>query len=368
MTHIKKLLLAAACSTALLGSNAVSANTDNQNADLKTVATFDAQHPPGNIAITPSGRKFLSVHGFFGQKQKIMELLSDGTTKPYPNEEWAYAYNNGKGFYDVLGINVSSDGVLWMLDTSGPDHAGRLVGWDTNKEQLHKIIYLAKPTITDTSFLNDLVIDNKHGVVYIADTAQGSQAAIITVNLKTGVARRVLQDSYYTTAENIDMVIDGRTMSLGGQPARLGVNPITLDPNEDWLYFGSMSGTSVYRIATSAINNESLSAKALEDKVTRYGTKPISDGIIVDGGGNVYVTDITNGAIGVVKPTGDYEVLFKDERLSWPDGFSYGADHKIYFTVDDLHNSPVLNNGKNQSHGKFKVMSFEPLVKGKVGR
>ncbi len=104
MTHIKKLLLAAACSTALLGSNAVLANTANQNADLKTVATFDAQHPPGNIAITPSGRKFLSVHGFYGQKQKIMELLSDGTTKPYPNEEWAYAYNSGKGFYDVLGF------------------------------------------------------------------------------------------------------------------------------------------------------------------------------------------------------------------------------------------------------------------------
>ncbi|GAA58406.1 hypothetical protein P20652_0260 [Pseudoalteromonas sp. BSi20652] len=70
MTHIKKLLLAAACSSALLGSNAVFANTAGQNADLKTVATFDAQHPPGNIAITPSGRKFLSVHGFFGQKAK----------------------------------------------------------------------------------------------------------------------------------------------------------------------------------------------------------------------------------------------------------------------------------------------------------
>ncbi|MEI8618424.1 hypothetical protein P4S63_18675 [Pseudoalteromonas sp. B193] len=61
----------------------------------------------------------------------------------------------------------------------------------------------------------------------------------------------MLQNSHYTTAENIDMVIDGRIMSLGGQPARLGVNPITLDPNEDWLYFGSMSGTSVYRIATA---------------------------------------------------------------------------------------------------------------------
>lgn len=86
-----------------------------------------------------------------------------------------------------------------------------------------------------------------------------------------------------------------------------------------------MSGTLVYRVATSAINNESLSAKALEDKAARYGTKPISDGIIVDGGGNVYLTNITNGAIGVVKPTDDYEVFFKE-------------------------------------------MSFEPLVKVKVGR
>lgn len=84
MIKIKKLLLVAACSAAFLTSS-VFANTANQNADLKTVATFGAQHPPGNIAITPSGRKFLSVHGFYGQKQKIMELLSDGTTKPYPN-------------------------------------------------------------------------------------------------------------------------------------------------------------------------------------------------------------------------------------------------------------------------------------------
>lgn len=365
MTHFKKMLLTATYSTLLLVNSVVIAA---DNTKLHTVATFDAQHPPGNIAITPSGRTFLSVHGFYGQKQKIMELLKDGTTQPYPNKEWAYAYTNGKGFYDVLGINVSNDGILWMLDTSSSDHAGRLVGWDTNKEQLHKIIYLAKPMITDTSFLNDLVIDNKNSMVYISDTAQGSQAAIITVNLKTGETRRVLQNSKYTTSEDIDIVINGRTMTLDGKPARLGVNPITLDPNEEWIYFGSMSGTSVYRIATKSINNKALSAKELEGKVQRYGTKPISDGITVDGGGNVYVTDITNGAIGVVKPDGHYEILYKDARLSWPDGFSYGADDKIYVTVDDLHHSPVLNNGKNKSQDKFKVLSFSPLVKGKVGR
>jgi hypothetical protein len=117
-----------------------------------------------------------------------MALLSGGTTIPYPNKEWACANNKGKDFYGVLGINVSAEGVLWMLDTSGPDHAGRLVSWDTNNEQLYKIIYLSKSTITDTSFLNELVIDNKHGHIYIADTAQSNQAAIISVNIKTGAA------------------------------------------------------------------------------------------------------------------------------------------------------------------------------------
>ncbi|MGK0208736.1 MAG: hypothetical protein ACI8ZA_002756, partial [Gammaproteobacteria bacterium] len=37
-------------------------------------------------------------------------------------------------------------------------------------------------------------------------------------------------------------------------------------------------------------------------------------------------------------------------------------------TVNDLHNSPVLSNDKTQNPNKFKVMSFTPLVKGKVGR
>jgi hypothetical protein len=52
----------------------------------------------------------------------------------------------------------------------------------------------------------------------------------------------------------------------------------------------------------------------------------------------------------------------------WPDGFSYGADDKIYFTVNELHRSPPLNDGKDGSQGQFSVLSFEPLVKGKVGR
>lgn len=70
MNQIKKILLVAACSTAFLTSS-VFANTANQNADLKTVATFDAQHPPGNIAITPRVVSFYRYMVFTAKNKKL---------------------------------------------------------------------------------------------------------------------------------------------------------------------------------------------------------------------------------------------------------------------------------------------------------
>ena len=336
--------------------------------DLETIAFFDANTPPGNIAIGPDGRIFLSVHGFYGQPVKVVELLNDGSTKPYPNKEWAFEPNRSNGLYDVLGLNVDERGILWLLDTSGSDRSGRLVGWDTKQEELYKIIYLALPVINPSSFLNDIAVDSMHDYIYIADTAGNNKAAIIVVNLTTGQARRVLEGSKYTIAEDIDMVIDGRTIKLNEKPARLGINPITIDTNYEWVYFGAMSGKAVYRIRTADLRNELLPPTELEDRVERYGNKPISDGITIDGGGNVYITSITDDSIGVVGKNGKYKTLFKQDTISWPDGFAYGPDHNIYFTVNELHRSPVLNSGVNGSQNEMKVMRFEALIKGKQGR
>ena len=336
--------------------------------ELETIATFDATTPPGNIAIGPDGRIFLSVHGFYGQAVKVVELLKDGSTKPYPNNEWAYEPTESNGLYDVLGLNVDERGVLWLLDTSGSDRSGRLIGWDTKQEELHKIIYLAPPIIKLSSFLNDIAVDSMHDYIYIADTAGDNKAAIIIVNLTTGQARRVLEGSKFTIAEDINMMIDGQTIKLNEKPARLGINPITIDPNYEWVYFGAMSGTAIYRIKTADLRNELITPAELEDRIERYGDKPISDGITMDGGGNVYITSITDDSIGVVGKSGKYKTLFKQDSISWPDGFAYGPDHYIYFTVNELHRSPVLNGGVNGSQNEMKVMRFKALVEGKQGR
>ncbi|MFC3122417.1 L-dopachrome tautomerase-related protein [Agaribacter flavus] len=340
--------------------------TANQTS-MEVVATFNQDTPPGNIAISPEGRIFLSVHEFYFKPLRVVELLKDGTTRPYPNSDWAYAAQEREhgGLYGVLGLNVDKFGILWMLDVSGDEHAGRLIGWDTTKEKLHKVIYLAKPVIKSTSFLNDLAIDSKNNAIFIADTGTGS---IIVVDLNTGHARRVLESAAQTKAEPLDMVIDGKLVKLGGQTARLGINPITIDHKSEFVYFGAMTGRSIYRISTKDLLDNQLSEKELVKRIQRYGDKPISDGITIDNAGNVYVTSITDDSIGMTQADGNYKTLFKRDDLSWPDGLAIGPNDYVYATINELHRSPVLNDGKAATLGEFKVIRFKALAKAEIGR
>lgn len=336
---------------------------------LEVVAELPSQHPPGNIAVTPDGRLIMSQHQFYGTDFKVVEVQPDGSVQPFPNAAWsASPDDNGIGLNNVLGIRADGNGIVWMLDNPGEDGTGRLVGWDTRRDRLHRVIYLAPPVIPENTFLNDFAVDPYHDAIYIADTAGGSNAALIVVDLETGYARRVLEGHVSVQPQDIPMVIDGETVTLGGEAARVGVNPITLDPSNEWVYYGPMSGRSLYRIRTTDLLDRALSPDALAARVQRFGDKPISDGITIDAGGNVYVTDITNNAIGVIAPSGDYRVLYQDEDLSWTDGFGFGPDNHIYVTVNQLHRSPVLNQGADDSRPPYYLLRFPAIEAGIVGR
>ncbi|MEO1509523.1 MAG: hypothetical protein AAFU84_17935, partial [Cyanobacteria bacterium J06633_23] len=104
------------------------------------------------------------------------------------------------------------------------------------------------------------------------------------------------------------------------------------------------------------------------DKVERFSDKPISDGITIDAGNNIYITDITQNAIGVVDPDGAYRLLYQDEALSWADGFGFGPDNYIYVTVNQLQNSPALSQGIDQSQPPYYLLRFPSVDAGVVGR
>ncbi|MEL6787853.1 MAG: L-dopachrome tautomerase-related protein [Cyanobacteria bacterium J06607_15] len=340
-------------------------------AELEIVAEFPAAHPPGNIAVTPEGRLIMSQHQFFGAPLRVVEVLDDGSVAPFPNEAWSSEPNSaGIGLNTVLGLRSDENGVVWMLDRSdGSGQPGKIVGWDTENDELYQVIYLPQPIIPASPFLNDLAVDLEHNAIYITDTASGDDSALIVVDLVTGFSRRVLEGDVSTRPEDIPLIVDERVINLAGEPAQIGVNPITVDPDNEWVYYAPMSGTSLYRIATLDLLDPSLSPAELSSRVERYGDKPICDGITVDGAGNVYITSITDNAIGVVDETGTYQTLYQDDRLlSWTDGMAFGADDYIYVTVSQLQNSPPLNNGENDAELPFYLVRFPALASGSVGR
>jgi sugar lactone lactonase YvrE len=225
------------------------------------------------------------------------------------------------------------------------------------------------------SFANDLAIDLPRGRVYLADPAGGANAALIVMDLETGLARRLLQGHYSVSAEPIDLVIGGQPVEVkgpGGTVVRphLGVNPLALDPKGEWLYFGAMHGRELYRVRASIL------ARAVEPDspdVTRHvehvGPRPITDGITVSESGTVYLGDLAASGLGALGRDGEYRLLAKDaRRLAWLDAFSYGPDGRVYAVANRLHESAVLSAGKRQTRGPFMVLSFLPDSPGFSGR
>lgn len=332
-------------------------------ADYSVFRELDSLHPPGNVAVSSTGQVFMSNHHFYGVDSRIVELKKDGSIVDYPNTEFNQNLN------PVLGVVIDEQGILWMLETASTDGVGRLIGWDTQQNRLYKMISLAAPVLPDNSFLNDLAVDRQHEAVYISDPAGGSNAALIVVDLTSGTARRVLDGSVYTRPENVDTVINGNTLSIGGQPIRIGVDSLTIDPNNEWVYFGALSGEKLYRLHTQYLLDAKLSANMLRSKVEFYANKPVSDGITIDNGGNIYVTDISNNAVGYIDTDRQYHILHQDsDKFSWSDGFSTTADGKLLVTVNKLHQSPAVNNQQDKSDGHYYIIQFDALTETTVGR
>jgi len=331
-------------------------------ATLEIVTELDTG--PGNITVTPTGKIVVSLHQFYGQDLRVASIDDNGQLIPFAT---AADVNS------VLGLQADTKGVVWLLDNAmRGGTTRRLVGWDASEERLVADIDLTKVT-TDQSFLNDLAVDAVRNTVYIADPAGGADAAIIVVDVVRSTARRVLEGHKSVIPEDIDLVIDGSPVRILAEDGseirpRIGINPIAIDKDGEWLYYGPMHGHSMYRIRTADLRNAGLAPDDLAVRAERWSDKPICDGISIDNTGNVYLGDLAKNAIGVIGSDRKYSVLISDPQLSWVDAFSYGNSGFLYAVVNQLHRSAVLNGGESATKPPYLIVKFRPLSGGTIGR
>lgn len=328
------------------------------------VAEF-GRHQPIGVAVSKQGRIFVT----FPKKKKDYDFglaeIVNGQRVPYPNAEWNRwdSLQAPSRFVNVQAAVIDATDALWVLDPSNPDDEAPLIAGikllkidlKTNKVER---IYRFEDLPRERTGLNDVRVDPGRQVAYLSDP---KLAGIVVLDLKTGKTRLVLQgDKSTAAAPGFVLRIDGKEVKdKNGKPFSSNVNGIAISPDFNYFYYRAINQTKLYRIATEALRNPTLTAAEVKARVEEVGETGVSHGMIADPKGNVYLTDSPNQAVRYVTPTGRLETLAQDGRFSWPDTFAVGPDGYLYLTCAQINRTPKWNNGQDLVQYPFRLYKMK---------
>jgi sugar lactone lactonase YvrE len=330
----------------------------------------ELRHGPSGLAVAPDNSLIVGLHQYFKTRERVVRVDRQGETSAFPSPEVAArdTVEGAEVLDSVMGVHGGDRGIIWMLDNGRrAEQMPKVVGWHFSDRKLHRVFHLPEPSTIATSFVADFAVDSSETHAYIADPASGADAALIVLDLRTGVSRRLLQGHISVVPQGIPLVVSGRKVHAecqdGSQAEPLaGVNPIALDKKAKYLYYGPLKGQKLYRIATSALNDASLSGEALASAVEEYSSKPICDSIAIDPRDNIYVGDLTANAIQVILPKDRRMIEYvADPKMAWPDGLTFGGDGRLYFYCSQLNRCSWFSEGQDETKAPFLVYRVKPL-------
>ena len=311
---------------------------------LVEVARSDRQWT--GIAVSPDERMFVNYPRWSDEVTfSVGELLDDGSVLPYPNEEinpWRDGADPGEHFICVQSVVIDQEGFLWVLDPANPKFQGvipggaKLIKLDLSSNRIIQTVLFSESVAPPDSYLNDVRIDTQRQVAYVTDSGAG---AIVVVDLKTGLSRRLLDGHFSTRSEKITLKIDGKPwVRPDGLVPQVHADGLALDPEGQYLYYQALSGRNLYRIKTEWLRNAQYSAELVAGKVEHLQQSGASDGLLYGPDHRIYISALEENAIKAYNiANGKVEIVVKDEMLAWPDSFAAGPDGAIYVTTSQIH-------------------------------
>ena len=307
---------------------------------------------PAGFKVDRDGNFYLSVPrwvlGIPATVNKIEMVDGKAMLSAYPSWEMNKV-GDPTALQSVLGWEIDEFNRAWFLDqghvNGKPCNDGdqKLVCWDLTKNEL--IESVSVPTeIADftASFLNDLVVDNANGFIYIADSGiftDPLQGGLIVYNMRTKQFRRVLHQHVSTQD------VPGFWFKIAGRPAwkdrpnRTGADGITLSADRKTLYWCPLTGRNLFALDTALLQDYTISDDEIEGAVQDLGDKGTNtDGMGADNHGTIYYTMLEGMGIGVYDPMKrTFNKFITDERMNWVDGMTFDNHGYLIFNNNHLH-------------------------------
>lgn len=324
----------------------------------------DLDYPPGNIAVSSQGRVFFTLHPDGRPPVKVVELV-DGKPVPWPNAKIQTEDSGDElRFQTILAVRIDRQDRLWVLDFADFGRGQpRILAFDIGDGRLLHRYDFPSNIAGLGSMLNDFQVDADSRYVFIAETSPILQSpALIVYDAQSKTSRRVLDGHVSVQSEDLLIQAPGRDMTLLGGLAtmRIPVDSIALTRDGKWLYYGAVTSGRMYRIAAADLLDASLDDAALAQRVQDFAPKTLSDGLSTDDEGGVYLSDMEHSAIHRMDAGGKLTTLLKDERLRWPDGFSFGPDGWLYVTCSSLQHVLFLGDDEIRAHAPYQIYRFRP--------
>ncbi|VXC95969.1 Major royal jelly protein [Burkholderia sp. 8Y] len=244
-------------------------------------------------------------------------------------------------FVCVQSVVADARGNLWVVHRAAPATAPlvkggpKLVKIDLKANKVAQVIRFDGTVASQGSYLNDVRLSPDGRYAYLTDA--GAKGALVVVKLQTGKARRVL-DGHPSTQPEKDVVLrtDGHQLR---RPDERGVefaaDSLALSPDGGTLYWKALTGRTLYRIATNALQNARLAEKDLEAPVEPVAQTEPTDGLWMDAHGRLHLSAIEQDAV-KVRDGDRIATLVQDKRLRWPGTFSEGPDGTLYVTSSHI--------------------------------
>lgn len=299
-------------------------------------APISLPFPPGMVASSPDGRLFYTYH-MLHKPERFSEATvfewRDGQGVPFPSQEMQTE------FHGAMGITVDRQNRLWVIKPGALEgKQTRLMAIDIARGDLIVDHLFEKG---EAGFAQDMRVSPDGETVFLADTGlfKFTKASLIVFDVSSKTTRTILQGHPTVSPQNWVM------RKTNGKPYKLafgfltfvvGVDGIALTEDGEWLYFATMSHDSVYRVPTDTLLDVSLNDDAVSEKVEFVGIKPMSDGIELLPDNTVIITDVENGGLAALSPTGDLRTLTKSTDVDWADSVTIAPDGSIWFTDSRL--------------------------------